>query len=121
MFLYFALLIDLTVLSTKVSAYVLVSIRMLSELGLFLLALSGTVLAGSCAIAAMKHDQEDFHGVHRGVLALFEMLLGITKGEQYEHYEEDMVVMFAIFLYTVAAVFFLLNMLIAQLTCAYES
>mmetsp|Transcript_51511 Transcript_51511/g.122492 ORF Transcript_51511/g.122492 Transcript_51511/m.122492 type:complete len:1163 (+) Transcript_51511:75-3563(+) len=121
MFLYFALLIDLTVLSTKVSAYVLVSIRMLSELGLFLLALTGTMLAGSCSLSAVRQQQEDFHGVHLGVLALFEMLLGITKGEQYESYEEDAVVMFGIFLFIIAAVFFLLNMLIAQLTCAYES
>ena len=32
-FLYYALLIDLTVVSTKVSAYVLVGIRMISEVG----------------------------------------------------------------------------------------
>merc|ERR1719240_1572215 len=57
MLLYFALLIDLAVLSTKVSAYVLVCIRMLSEVLLFLLHLLATLLAFASGISVIKHDQ----------------------------------------------------------------
>merc|ERR1719393_1137587 len=44
MLLYFGLLLDLAVLSTKVSAYVLVCIRMLSEVWLFIFALLSTLM-----------------------------------------------------------------------------
>merc|ERR1719230_392281 len=75
MFLYYALLIDLAVLSTKVSAYVLVCIRMLSEVGLFVLALAGVMLTFSSAISVLKHDQDDFAGIHKGLLSLMEMTM----------------------------------------------
>merc|ERR1719456_2029072 len=60
MLLYFALLLDLAVLSTKVSAYVLVCIRMLSEVSLFLLALAAILLAFASGISVVKHSQDDF-------------------------------------------------------------
>merc|ERR1719162_512722 len=69
----YSLLLDLACLSTKVSAYVLVCIRMLSEVGLFLLALSGILLAFSSSISVIEHDQVDFEGIDRGLLALLEM------------------------------------------------
>merc|ERR1719191_1842204 len=72
MLLYFTLLIDLAVLSTKVSAYVLVCIRMLSEVSLFLLALAAILLAFATGISVIKHDQADFSGIHKGLLALLE-------------------------------------------------
>ena len=54
--LYFSLVIDLAVLSTKVSAYVLVCIRMLSEVSLFLLASVATLLAFASGVSVIKHD-----------------------------------------------------------------
>merc|ERR1719253_2145799 len=72
MLLYFALLIDLAVFSTKVSAYVLVCIRMLSEVWLFLLALCATLFMFSSAISVIKHDLDDFAGIHKGLLTLLE-------------------------------------------------
>merc|ERR1712100_963079 len=44
MFLYYLLLLDLAVFSSRVSAYVLVCMRMLGEVGLFLLGLFASVL-----------------------------------------------------------------------------
>merc|ERR1719420_1439558 len=64
MLLYFALLIDLAVLSTKVSAYVLVCIRMLSEVFLFIIALVATLMTFSCSVSVIKHDLNDFAGIH---------------------------------------------------------
>merc|ERR1712178_252238 len=121
MLLYFALLIDLAVLSTKVSAYVLVCIRMLSEVSLFLLALAAVLLAFASGISVVKHDQTDFAGIHKGLLALLEMTMRMYDGAHFEQYESDALVLACVFVFLVAVVVFLMNMLVAQLTCAYEA
>jgi hypothetical protein len=121
MLLYFALLIDLAVLSTKVSAYVLVCIRMLSEVSLFLLALAAVLLAFASGISVIKHDQEDFAGIHKGLLALLEMTMRMYDGAHFEMYETDPLVLICVFIFLVTVIVFLLNMLVAQLTCAYEA
>merc|ERR1712178_340781 len=121
MLLYFALLIDLAVLSTKVSAYVLVCIRMLSEVSLFLLALAAVLLAFASGISVVKHDQTDFAGIHKGLLALLEMTMRMYDGAHFERYETDPLVLICVFVFLVAIIVFLLNMLVAQLTCAYEA
>merc|ERR1711988_1274007 len=121
MLLYFALLIDLAVLSTKVSAYVLVCQRMLSEVFLFLLALVSMLLAFASGISVIKHDQEDFAGIHKGLLALLEMTMKMYDGAHFETYESDPLVLTCVFVFLVSIMVFLLNMLVAQLTCAYEA
>merc|ERR1719311_1368292 len=121
MLLYFALLIDLAVLSTKVSAYVLVCIRMLSEVFLFLLALCATLLAFASGISVIKHDQDDFAGIPNGLLALLEMTMRMYDGAHFELYESDPLVLICVFVFLVTVIVFLLNMLVAQLTCAYEA
>jgi len=121
MFLYYSLLLDLAVLSTKVSAYVLVCTRMLSEVGLFLLALAGIMLMFSSAISVLKHDQESFSGIHKGLLALLQITMKMYTGAQYEEYESDPMVLVCVFFFMVVVSIFFLNMLIAQLTCAYEA
>jgi len=121
MILYFALLIDLAVLSTKVSAYVLVCIRMLSEVFLFLLALASFLTAFSSGITVLQHEQSDFEGIHKGMLALLEMTMRMYDGAHYERYESDPLLLVVVFVFLVTIVVFLLNMLVAQLTCAYEA
>jgi len=121
MILYFALLIDLAVLSTKVSAYVLVCIRMLSEVFLFLLALASFMTAFSSGITVLQHEQPDFEGIHKGMLALLEMTMRMYDGAHYERYESDPLLLVVVFVFLVTIVVFLLNMLVAQLTCAYEA
>merc|ERR1719487_1770709 len=121
MLLYFLLLIDLAVLSTKVSAYVLVCIRMVSEVMLFLLALVSMLLTFSSGISVIKQYQEDFHGIHEGLLALLEMTMGMFDGAHFEKYETDPLVLVCVFIFLVVGTIFLINMLVAQLTCAYEA
>merc|ERR1719498_2269303 len=72
MVLYFSLLLDLAVFSTKASAYFLVCIRMISEVGLFLLGLVAVLMTFSSAISVIKHDLNDFAGIHKGFLTLLE-------------------------------------------------
>merc|ERR1719446_480716 len=121
MLLYFALLIDLAVLSTKVSAYVLVCIRMVGEVSLFLLALFAILLAFASGISVIKHDQKDFAGIHKGALVLLEITMRMFDGAHFEYYESDPLVLTCVFVFMVAVTVFLLNMLVAQLTCAYEA
>merc|ERR1719265_1643220 len=121
MILYYALLLDLAVMSTKVSAYVLVCIRMVSEVGLFVLALISFLLAFSSAISVLKHDQADFAGIHKGVLSLLEMVMRMFDGKHYEMFESDPLVLVAIGFFLITATIFLINTLVAQLTCAYEA
>merc|ERR1719265_1343065 len=121
MILYYALLLDLAVMSTKVSAYVLVCIRMVSEVGLFVLALLSSLLAFSSAISVLKHDQADFAGIHKGLLSLLEMVMRMFDGKHYVMFESDPLVLFVIGTFFISATIFLINMLVAQLTCAYEA
>merc|ERR1719331_3799585 len=87
MLIYYALLLDLAVMSTKLSAYVLVCIRMVSEVGRFVLALLSFLLAFSSAISVLKHNQADFAGIHKGVLSLLEMVMRMFDGKHYEMFE----------------------------------
>jgi len=121
MLLYFALLIDLGVLSTKVSAYVLVCIRMLTEVCLFLLALASTLLAFASSISVIEKVPADFQGIDRGLLSLMEMTMRMYDGAHFETYEGNPLVLSCTFVFLVAVFVFLLNMLVAQLTCAYEA
>merc|ERR1719482_2501745 len=121
MCLYYALDLDLAVLSTKVSAYVLVCIRMLYEVFLFLLALSATLLAFGSSISVLKHEQDDFRGIHKSALALLESSMRMFDGKHFEMYESDPLALACVFLFLVVVLVFLMNMLIAQLTCAYEA
>jgi uncharacterized membrane protein YgcG len=121
MLLYFALLIDLAVLSTKVSAYCLVCIRMISEVGLFILALFSAVLMFSSAVSVIEHEQIDFAGIHKGLLTFFEVTMRMFDGSHYEMYESDPLVLVCTFAFIILVLIFLANMLVAQLTCAYEA
>jgi hypothetical protein len=94
---------------------------MLSEVSLFLLALAAVLLAFASGISVIKHDQEDFSGIHKGLLALLEMTMRMYDGAHFESYESDPLVLICVFVFLVAIIVFLLNMLVAQLTCAYEA
>lgn len=121
MYLYFALLLDLAVISMRVSAFMLVCIRMLPELMLFLGALFSVTLTFASAISVLKHDIHDFAGIDKGCYALVRMVLHMYSASKYELLEDEPVVLASIFLFMVAGIIFLLNLFIAQLSCAYSS
>merc|ERR1719383_177511 len=120
-FLYYALLIDLTVMSTKVSAYVLVGIRLISEVGLTLLALAAVVLTFSAGLGALDHNQDDFSDIPAGLLSFFKLVVGMLSGEDYDSYRDDPAVLIGVMSFALLVTVFLLSLLVAQLTCAYES
>merc|ERR1719399_235731 len=54
-------------------------------------------------------------------MTLAEIALGMTSAQTYNDYKEDAMVLVVVFVFILFAVVFLLNLLIAQLTCAYQS
>jgi len=120
MFLYFSLLIDLTVVSTRISAFNLVCLRMLPEVALFIGALAVNILTFSSAISVLKHDSTEFAGIHKGAYALLRMSSGIYSASKYADFRNEATVLATIFVFGIA-ILSLLNMLIAQLSCAYSS
>merc|ERR1712151_474111 len=121
MVLFYVLLIDMAVFNNKVSAFVLVVGRMMSEVGLFLTALAGVILTFSSALSCLHQTNKDFQGIPQGALALFEMVMKMYSFEDYFLLEDEPIVLVGMFLFLVTAVIFLLNMLIAQLNCSYDT
>jgi len=121
MLLYFMLLTDLSVFSTKVSAYVLVCARVLSELALSLSGLSFFIVAFACAISALEQGDPDFVGIGQSMLQLCKMCLGMFSGESFDELENFPPLLFVVAIFLIITVVFILNLLIAQLTCAYQA
>jgi hypothetical protein len=94
---------------------------MVSEVSLFLLALFAILLAFASGISVIKHDQKDFAGIHKGILVLLDITMRMFDCAHYEYYESDPWVLTCVFVFMVAVVVFLLNMLVAQFTWAYEA
>lgn len=121
MVLYFVLLIDMAVFNNRVSAYVLVCGRMLSELILFLIATVCVLLMLSCAFSCLHVEIEQFKDIPSGIMSLWEMMIGIYATSDYEVLHDEPVILAGCFLFLVLSVVFLLNLLVAQLSCAYDA
>jgi len=120
MLLYFALLIDLTIFSMRISAFVLVCAKVLSELGLFLGALIFLIVSFSCSISALAHEQKDFKDIPKGALSLLEITLGMFPSDNFYFIQQEATVFMAVALFILVAIVFLLNLLVAQLNGAYQ-
>ena len=84
--IYCILVIDLTVLPTRVSAHVLVCQRILSEVGLFMLAPLDVIAMFSSAFCTLDHSPKDYDGIHSGAVTLLRILmkmygLGCSEGD----------------------------------------
>jgi len=121
MVLYFLLLVDLSVFSTRVSAFVLVCFRVLSDVGLFLLALSFFILTFACATTALDQGNTDFENIQTSALTFLKITFGMMNGERFQILHNDPALLAAIIVYFLITVIFLLNLLIAQLNCSYQS
>merc|ERR1719356_759418 len=121
MIAYFMLLTDLSVFSTRVSAFVLVCGRVISEVALFLFGLFFFALAFGCAASSLEQKSTDFAGIHNSGLSLLKITLGMFAGSHFDDLNKEPALLVVVFVYIIATVIFLLNLLIAQLNCAYQS
>jgi uncharacterized membrane protein YgcG len=119
--LFYYSLLNLTVVSTRISAFFLVCARMLPEVGLFLGALFVCILTFSSALSVLKHDEDEFAGIHKGADALLRIALGTYSATKYRNFRDEPTILVVIFFFCITVVIFFSNILIAQLSCAYSS
>eukprot|EP00441_Pelagodinium_beii_P020751 CAMPEP_0197657622 /NCGR_PEP_ID=MMETSP1338-20131121/44744_1 /TAXON_ID=43686 ORGANISM="Pelagodinium beii, Strain RCC1491" /NCGR_SAMPLE_ID=MMETSP1338 /ASSEMBLY_ACC=CAM_ASM_000754 /LENGTH=1138 /DNA_ID=CAMNT_0043234037 /DNA_START=86 /DNA_END=3499 /DNA_ORIENTATION=+ len=121
MFLYWGLLLDLTILSMRISAFFLVCGSVISELLLFLGGLAFLIIAFASSISVLNHTQAEFQGIPKGALSLMEIALGMFPTEQFESMQEEPTMLMAVSLFIIISLVFLLNLLVAQLNGAYQA
>lgn len=121
MLLYFFHCIDLAVFNNRVSAYVLVCGRMLVEMGVFLFALVIVILTFSSGMSCLEQEHPEFIGLHNGSLALWEMAVQLFNPKAYLRLKSEMFLIGVTYVFMIVSVVFLLNLLVAQLTCAYDA
>eukprot|EP00929_Paragymnodinium_shiwhaense_P061748 TRINITY_DN30868_c0_g1_i1.p1 TRINITY_DN30868_c0_g1~~TRINITY_DN30868_c0_g1_i1.p1 ORF type:complete len:1153 (-),score=238.74 TRINITY_DN30868_c0_g1_i1:144-3602(-) len=119
MFLYYILLADLAVFHNRVSAYVLVCGRTLAEVCLFLGAIFLVLLMLGSAFSCLDQSISDFQTIQHGFLSMWDMLLGVFGSRKYDALTDEPVILLGVYVASVINVLFLLNLLIAQLCCAY--
>lgn len=117
--LYFLLLLELTVFSTKLSTFVLVCGRMVQEVAQYLFALFFVVVAFGCAIASSDVVDQQFEDILPAMLNLSRIILGTYSSDEYQKLELEPKLLISVSIFVICTTIFLFNLLIAQLNCAY--
>jgi len=120
-FTYFGLCLDLSVIFTRVSAYVLVCTRMITEVALFILAIFVILLSFGSAMSVLKQDNAEFKGLHKSMVALLQMVLRMYSADKYNKATDNLFVIICVLIVLIMCLIFLLNLLAAQLSCAYQA
>merc|ERR1740121_1465227 len=89
MILYYLLLVDLAVFSTRLSAFALVVTRVISEVALFLFGLIFFACAFAAAVSSLEQSDHDFSGIHQSGLSLIKITLGMFAGSRYDLMNES--------------------------------
>jgi len=117
--LYWTLVVDTSIVSTRISSYVLVVFRVLSELFLFLGAMVFIALAFAASMSSLNQKLEDFNGIGKSFLSLIEIVLGMYPTSHYEYLMDEPVIIIIIGAFQIICLIFLVTLLIAQINCAY--
>jgi len=116
--LHWALMIDLSVFSTGLSAFVLVCAQVLSEIGRFLVALIFLLLTFGSAIAVLEHGYFEMRDIPHAATALFAITVVLYE-DDYRSLLFEPALLTAVLLYVLASSILLMNLLIAQLNNSY--
>merc|ERR1740127_264022 len=101
---------DLSVIFTRVSAYVLVCTRMFTEVALFLLAIFVIIFSFGSAMSCLKQDNVDFQGLHKSMMSLLQMVLRMYSSDKYEKAADNVFIMFCILVLLIVCLIFLINL-----------
>jgi len=121
MFLYWLLIMNLSIFSMQISAFVLVCGQVMGELLLFLTSLAFLILAFATSVSAISHQLPDFAGIDAAALSLLAISLGLFPSEKFLELKESVWVTLLVVVFVIIVVAFLLNLLVAQLNQAYAS
>jgi len=119
-FLFFSLTVDLAVFSTRVSAFVLICFRVVHEALMYVLAMAFIVLTFSCAIASLRIEYPAFDTIPEIARSLMSISLMMYDTSRFDIVREELLLTITVVLYVLLTVVFLVNLLIAQLNCAYS-
>ena len=118
--LYWTLVLDFTIFSMHISAYVLVFGRVLSEVFLFVMALIFMIIAFASAVSAIEHEIDEFSGISTWLISLTQMALGMFPHDNYEQMKAEAGILMVISVFILMVSIILVNLLVAQLNQAYQ-
>jgi len=119
MAMHYVLIVDLSVFSTKLSAFLLVITNVLAEVARFMIALTTLLVTFASAIACLKRQNAEYKDLPTSLVSLAAVTL-LLMPRDYRELQYDPWLLIAVFCFVTAAVILLLNLLIAQLNCSYE-
>lgn len=117
--IFFLMALDLMVLSTDLSAYVLACRRVISEVLLCLAALSFNIVLFALIINCQQNDLEDFAFFHTTIVTLMRITLGIYSSELLNEAAKEVDLLLFVSIYSIISWVFLLNLLVGQMNCLY--
>eukprot|EP00929_Paragymnodinium_shiwhaense_P006374 TRINITY_DN10967_c0_g1_i1.p1 TRINITY_DN10967_c0_g1~~TRINITY_DN10967_c0_g1_i1.p1 ORF type:complete len:1407 (+),score=393.64 TRINITY_DN10967_c0_g1_i1:182-4402(+) len=113
------LIIDMSIFSTKLSAFVLVCGHVLNEVGRFMVALLYILLTFASATCVLNTTHSEYGSLPAAVVTLFGITVGVYE-KDYRELDGEPVLLLAIFVFVCISAILLMNLLIAQLNCSYE-
>ncbi|CAE7223036.1 unnamed protein product, partial [Symbiodinium pilosum] len=113
------LTLDLSIFSTRVSAFVLACKQLLSEAALTVGAICFTVLAFSTAINALDRQVPQVDGVQGWTLTLLQLALDILPETTWQNLQSDVVIQIMVGAFGSLIFVFILNLLVAQMAESY--
>lgn len=124
MIVHWLLLIDMTIFSTQLSAFLLVVGHVLGEVKQFLTALTFLLLLFGSTISILcdrqcGDDGGNFNDMWNAIISLFSITVGLYQGD-FREIQGDPMLLTMIYLFLLVSVVLLLNLLIAQLNQTYE-
>lgn len=119
MMLYFMRLLDFTVLSNKVSAYVLMSAHVLPEVGLFTMALGFCILMFSAAVNALNEADSEFGNIAMASLSFLEITLHMFDPTYFWQMHPTGWIYFIVLSFSFCLFIFLINLLISQISSSH--
>merc|ERR1719210_1968986 len=66
-------------------------------------------------------ENPDFEGIPKASLTMMKITIGMLSDARFEQLHDDPALLVAILFYTVVTIVFLISLLIAQLSCSYQS
>ena len=101
-------LLDLSVFSTRVSAFLLACQQMLLEVTLSIASICFVVLAFAAAMNTLDNTASDVHGVHGWALTLMRVTLGIIPIEKWNRLQSEFLVQIVLAAFTILVFFIIL-------------
>jgi len=136
MILFFVRLIDLTVFSNRICAYTLMCGHVISEVGLFLLALFFFILCWACAVSTLATMHPEFYIIPASYLTFLEIAFTMHDPHHYDELKFDftkmdksmsadimnmnVIIYIMIILFIIIVFAYLCNLLIAQINCSFQ-